>query len=601
MLNKNKKIRVFTRRIFVLGALNASLFLSLIARLYYLQIVKSKEYKTFSDSNRIKMVLIPPLRGKIYGRSGELLASNKNFYRILFDPEFSDKNDLVIDKLSQILNFDEAQKQSLADKINKQNSRQTITVHEHLSWKEVAKVEANAPDLPGISIDVGQIRDFTTGAISSHVVGYMGPVSEKEIKANNLLNHPDFKIGRYGIEKSLEQTLRGNAGVKRMEVNAYGLTIRELSREESKPGKDVKLTLHRKIQEFAGERMKGLSGCSIIMDIKNGDIVSFVSSPGFNPNEFTYGVSQEYWNELNSNPKKPLINKGISNQYPPGSTFKLVVALAALKDGVNPNKTIYCPGYVDLGRTRFHCWKEEGHGHMDMKSAIMHSCNSYFYNISKKIGVDNIAEMARKFGLGETLQNVLSNEKTGLVPSRKWKKDKYGVEWQQGDTLNVGIGQGYVLATPLQLVTMVARVASGTAVKPYLLYEEQHKEGFETFKELDIPQKHLDLVREGMRRVINIPGGTAYGSRIRNSKYTMAGKTGTSQVISKKGLKDNIKNMTPEEIAMTKNHALFVGYSSVSDPKYAISVVIEHGGGGSAAAAPVARDILLETQKIMDV
>lgn len=601
MLNKNKKEKLFTRRIFVLAGIKASLFLSLIGRLYYLQIVKSKEYKTFSDSNRIKMVLIPPLRGKVLDRDGKLLAGNQNFYRVIFDPEVSADSVQVVEKLASVLGLSEKNRQFLLKKIQNHRSRQPLPVYEHLTWEEVSKVEVNSPDLPGISIDVGQIRNFTTGEISSHIIGYMGPVSEKEIKKNSLLNHPDFKIGRYGIEKSQEQKLRGDAGVKKMEVNAHGLTIRELSREESKAGGDLKLTLNKEIQEFTGKRMQGLNGCALIMDIKNGDVLSFVSSPGFDPEEFTYGVSHEYWNELTSNDKKPLINKAISNQYPPGSTFKLIVTLAALREGVSPKTKIYCPGYMDLGRTRFHCWKDEGHGHMDMKSAIMHSCNTYYYHTSKKIGIDSIVEIARQFGLGkEVLQDILHGEKTGLVPSREWKKKKYGVEWQKGDTLNVGIGQGYILTTPIQLLTMVARVASGKAVVPNVIYKEK-PEIEEKFADIDIPKEHFDLVREGMRRVINVPGGTAYGSRTRNSKYSMAGKTGTSQVISKKGLKDNIKNMTPEEIEKTKNHALFVGYGPVKDPRYAVAVVIEHGGGGSKAAAPVARDILLEAQKIMDV
>jgi len=600
MLN-NKKDKIFTRRIFVLAGLKASLLMALIARLYYLQIVKTSEYKTFSDSNRMRLFLIPPLRGKILDKRGELLAGNRNYYRIIFDKNTSSDTHKVLTKLSEILEIGNEGYQRLLKKLSAHKGAGAVTIYDHLTWKDVAKVEVNAPDLPGVSIDMGQIRDFPTGAISSHVVGYMGPVSENEIKKNPLLNHPDFKIGRDGIERQLEHKLRGMAGVKRMEVNAYGLAVRELSREESVEGKDIKLTLDKRIQEFAGKRLKGLSGCVVVMNVDNGEIVSFVSSPGFNPNEFTYGISQEYWQDLTTNDRKPLINKVLSNQYPPGSTFKLVVALAALKDGYDPNKRIHCPGYMELGRTRFHCWKKEGHGKLDLKQAIMHSCNTYFYNISKSLGIDKIEEMAKKFGFGQQVGIPLTGEKAGLLPSRKWKKKKYNVSWQQGDTLNVGIGQGYMLATPMQLAVMTSRIASGSYVSPTLIANDIIGPTFDMgniFPKMDIPKRHMNLLRDGMKNVVNVPGGTAYGSRIQTKGLSMAGKTGTSQVISKKGL-ENIKDkITPEELEKTKNHALFVGYGPIEKPKYSIAVVIEHGGGGSKAAAPVARDIMEQVQKL---
>jgi len=596
MLNKNKKSKLFGRRVLALGAIKGTLFVTLIGRLYYLQIVKSKEYKTYSDSNRIKLALIPPLRGQIHDRKGNTLAGNKNFYRVMFDPEIADDEEIVINKLADVLGVNDSKRQSMLTKYKNRVSRQPIAIYEHLKWNEVARVEVNAPDLPGVSIDVGQIRDFPTGEASSHLVGYMGPVSEKEITKNPLLNHPDFKIGRYGIEQVMESKLRGQAGVRRMEVNAHGLTIRELSRENSVQGDNVKLTISRPLQEFVGKRMQGLSGCAIIMDVRNGDILSLVSTPGFDPNEFTYGVSHQYWRELMENDKTPLINKAISNQYPPGSTFKPIVALAALKGGVDPNEKINCPGYMVLGRRRFHCWKEEGHGRMNMRQAIMHSCNTYFFTMANRIGIEAIDEMAIKFGMGKKVGIILPGEKSGLMPNKEWLKKKYNATWQGGDTLNVGIGQGYVLSTPLQLVSMTAKIANSKIITPNLILSDEPP----VAQELDVPKKHMEIIRDGMRMVMNVPGGTAYGSRIRDSKFQVAGKTGTSQVISKKGLEDTIANMTPEEIEKTKNHALFIGYGSVDDPRYAVAVVVEHGGGGSAAAAPVARDILDEARKIME-
>jgi penicillin-binding protein 2 len=597
MLNKNKKEKLFSRRIFVLAGFKASLLMALIGRLYYLQIIKSKEYQTFSESNRVKLFLIPPLRGQILDARGELMAGNQNFYRAIYDPSSSSSGKEVIKKLSDVLGFDDVGYQRMLKKLKIQNSKRPFPIYEHLTWAELSKVEENAPDLPGVSIDVGQIRYFPTGATSSHLIGYMGPVSEKEIEINPLLNHPDFKIGRDGVERALETDLRGQAGVRRMEVNAHGLSVRELSREEGVAGKDVNLTIDKRIQEFTGKRMEGLTGAVVVMNIKTGDVISFVSTPGFDPSEFTYGVSQDYWQTLMQDDRKPLINKAISSQYPPGSTFKMIVLLAAQKDGVSPDTEIFCPGYVDLGRTRFHCWKDGGHGNINMKESLMHSCDSYLYHTAKRLGVDKIADMARKFGLGKEIGTIFTGEKPGLIPDTAWKKKKYHDEWQMGDTFNVGIGQGYVLATPLQIAIMTARIASGRIIMPNFVKRAEGAVPPE-FEKLDIPEEHFAIVREGMRMVVNVPGGTAYGSRLISDKYSMCGKTGTSQVISKKGLKSIIDTMSAEEKAKTENHALFVAFGPIESPKYAISVMIEHGGGGSKAAAPVARDIMMQTQEL---
>ena len=617
MLNKNKRGKLFTRRTLFLAGFKSSLLFTLIGRLYYLQIVKSKEYKTFSDSNRIKDFLIPPVRGKILDRNQQILAGNKNYYRALLDPTIADNNKETIEKLSEILSLSKEEEKNILEKLKKHRSKRSLTIYNHLTWEEVAKIEVNAPRIPGITIDVGQIRFFPDGEASSHVVGYMGPVSEKEIAINPLLNHPDFKIGRSGVERELEPRLRGEAGVRRMEVNAFGLSVRELSREDSKSGEDINLTLDKRIQTFVKERMKNLSGSAVVIDIKDGSVVSFVSTPSFDPNQFTQGVKANYWKSLTRSPDRPLINKAISNQYPPGSTFKIVVALAALEDGFDPNVKIHCPGHMDLGGRRFHCWKKEGHGKMNLNDAIMHSCNIYFYHISKNLDVDKIASMAKIFGLGEESGIILKGEKSGLIPNKEWKRQKYNRKWQKGDTFNVSIGQGYALATPIQLAVMAARIASGKNISPHLVTQKDithdttkineinnletitKKEVKNGFKSLDIKKAHLDLVRDGMRRVMNVAGGTAYGSKIWDEKYAMAGKTGTSQVISKEKLKTSIEHMTEEQIKRTQNHALFIGYAPLSHPRYAISVVVDHGGGGSKTAAPVAKDIMLKVQETL--
>lgn len=595
MLNRKKRGKLFARRAFILGGIKATVMMALVSRLYYLQVIKSNEYKTFSDSNRIRLMLISPQRGRILDRNGQVIAENIIKYRALLEPQFVKNKDEVITKFANILNLSEEKRLSILNKVKNHRSRRALIIYDSLSWKDLAKLEVNAPDLPGIMIDTGQIRNFRLSEVSSHLIGYLGPVSEKEIDKNPLLNHPDFKIGRSGIEKSFENTLRGKVGVKRVEVDAFGLVVRELSREESIPGKDLKLSINADLQKYAVDRLEGKAGSIVVMSVKTGEILSMVSTPGYNSNLFTQGVPKEYWNSLLTDPDKPLINRPIGSQFPPGSTFKTIVALAALKEKINPNKKIYCPGYVQLGRHRFHCWKKEGHGHVNMEQAIMHSCNSYFYHISRQVGVDNIAEMAKIFGLGDATGISIAGEKAGLVPTKNWKLKHYKTSWQVGDTFNVGIGQGYVLSTPLQLAVMSARIASGKAISPTLDLEEAKNNDFSS---LNIPSKNLAIIQRGMYDVVNVPGGTAFGSRTRNKDFVMAGKTGTVQVISKKGLKEIEHKLTEEQLNRTKNHAIFVGYGSYDDPDYAISVIVEHGGGGSAAAAPVARDVLKKVKEL---
>ncbi len=600
MFSRKIKKQLFTRRALILGGIKAGLLGALTARLYYLQIVKESQYKTFSDSNRIRLSLLTPLRGKILDKDGRPLAINRNYYRVLYDPQVKIDLGKVIPLLARLLELSKEETFALWKKIRKHNSRRPLMLYEHLTWRQVSRVEVNMPDLPGMSIDVGRIRYFPMGEQSPHVIGYLGPVSESEIKRNPLLNHPDFKVGISGIEESFDGLLRGKAGVKRMEVNAYGLAVSELSRDESKPGDDLYLTLDKRLQTYTSERLSQTSGSAVVMDVMSGNILAIASTPGFDPNQFTYGLSSEQWRKLVDHHEHPLINKALSNQYPPGSTFKMSVALAALKDEVDPTKTIYCPGYVTLGRRRFHCWKKQGHGHMNMENAIMHSCNAYFYTIAKRIGIDNIQEMAKKLGLGQRFDIGIAEQKSGLVPGKKWKKERFNQSWQAGDTLNVGIGQGDMLVTPLQLAVMVSRISTGRLVVPHLHYTPQAGPvGPVTVDQfLDIDSEHLDIVREGMRRVINVPGGTAYGSRISKWQFQMAGKTGTSQVISKELSDEELAKLTPQERKKLDNHALFVGFAPVHDPRFAVSVVVEHGKSGSKAAAPVGRDLLHKAQTL---
>ncbi len=584
----------------MLSGFKAFFLSTLAARLYYLQIIKSSEYTTLSDSNRIKLLLLPPLRGNILDRFGNLLAANKGFYRALLDKRHTEDLQESFNKATALLQFDEERKQVLFKKLSQNTMRAPTVLSDHLSWKDVATLEARSIDIPGVYVEVGQTRYYPFGITAGHITGYTGAVSEAELEDEPLLSHPDFKIGKNAIERSCENILRGQAGVLHTEVNAHGRAVRELAREESVPGHDVTLTVDIRLQEFALSRLENRGSAAVVVDITNGDILALASAPGFDPNEFAQGLSTTYWNSIVENPYFPLINRTISREYPPGSTFKIMVALAALHDGIDPETTVYCPGYVTMGSRKFHCWKSGGHGNVNMTQAIMHSCNSYFYTMGRKIGVDSFATMARHFGLGERTGVELPGEKKGLIPTRRWKWARLDKEWQMGDTLNSSIGQGFVLATPLQLAVMTARIASGgKKVMPHLVVgnipTSNLTERNGAFEDIGIPSAHMAIVQAGMTAVVNTPGGTAYGARIADSHYRMAGKTGTSQVVSKKYAgQDNSKHGRWED----RNHGLFIGYAPIENPRYACAVIIEHGGSGSGAAAPVGRDILLKAQQL---
>ena len=602
MFNRKAKKRLFTRRAFMLGGIKAFLLSVLVGRLYYLQIIKKQEYTTFSDSNRIRLSLLPPSRGKILDRDGRQFAVNRNYYRIVYDPAVKADTQQMAVRLASLLALPDQEREVMIKKLSGYNSHRPLMVYEHLTWQQLASVEVNLPDLPGISINVGQMRYFPMAEKSPHVVGYLGPVPEAEIKRSPLLNHPDFRVGMSGVEQSFDMVLRGTPGVKRTEVNAFGVAVGDLSEDKGIAGKDLYLTLDKRLQLFVSNRLEEVSGSAVVMDLQTGYILAIASTPAFDPNQFTYGISTEDWRVLLEHAHHPLVNKAVSNQYPPGSTFKLPVALAALKAGIDPKQSVYCPGYIMLGTRQFHCWKKEGHGSMVMEDAIKNSCNVYFFTVAKRIGIQAIEEMAKLLGLGHIHDIGISQQKPGRIPSKEWKKARFKQTWQLGDTLNSGIGQGYTLTTPLQLAVMVSRVISGTKIEPCLTRPVDTQSGLlpTSFDALGIPEEHLAIVKEGMRRVVNVQGGSAYASRIVEDQYAMAGKTGTSQVVSRRLSAKDIAALPISEQRRVQNHALFVGVAPYHAPRYAVSVVIEHGGSGAQAAAPVARDILKYAQMLND-
>lgn len=598
--------KLFSRRVAVLGGSKLLLMSAIVGRMYYLQVIESERYKTLADDNRINYRLLAPPRGHIIDRFGRSMAINQKNHQVVLNFEGVKATDIraTLETLTSMIPLSDGDKRRVLREMRSRRSFVPITLKENLNWEEVARIEVNSPDLPGVAIVVGQTRFYPHGPAVAHVLGYVAAVSKKEIDGDPLLELPGFRIGKSGIEKVHDLALRGASGASQVEVDAIGRVMRELERREGQAGAEISLTIDLELQKMVTKRLKDYSGAVVVMDAHNGDVLSMVSSPSFDPNAFNTGLSVRSWQALVSNPRAPLTNKSIAGQYPPGSTFKMVVALAALERGVvTPASRFFCSGSVKLGNAEFHCWRKHGHGTIDLVKAISQSCDVYFYEVAQRLGIDRISTIAQKLGLGQKLGLNLPGERNGLIPTKRWKRKVVGSSWQQGETLIAGIGQGYVLTTPLQLAVMTARLVNGGyAVVPHLTRSvSTATETSTTVKEkvasLGISQRHLKVVREAMAEVVNGPRGTARKSRIQKSGFEMGGKTGTSQVrrISKAerdvGVRKN-KELPWEQ----RDHSLFVGYAPLNAPRYVVSVVIEHGGGGSKVAAPMARDILYEAQ-----
>ncbi len=597
--------RLFTRRALILGGTQAALVSALVGRIYYLQVVESRRFHMMAEDNRISMRLLPPQRGRVLDRFGEPMAVNRQNYRVMLNAEQAPNAEAVLAALAEIIPLADADRRRILRDMRRRRAFVPVTVRENLSWNEVARIEINAPDLPGVSIDVGQTRYYPFGPAASHLVGYVSAVGEAELTGDPLLELPGFRTGKSGVEKAHDIALRGRAGRSRIEVNAVGRVVRELDRQEGAPGSEVSLTIDMGLQNFVTQRLGEESSAAVVMDVHSGEVMAMVSVPAYDPNPFTTGVGARDWDDLLRNERTPLVNKAMAGQYAPGSTFKPVVALAALAGGlVTPEQQVVCAGHLDFGDSRFHCWKKEGHGAMNLHDALTQSCDVYFYEIARRCGIDRIAAMANVLGMGDRTGLDLPGERPGLMPTREWKLKATGVPWQQGETLVSGIGQGNVLTTPLQLAVMTARIVNGgVAVKPRLTRELFGRDGGfvprqAEFDAIGVARPHLDRVLRGMDAVSNSPRGTAYKARIEQPALAMGGKTGTAQVrritLSEREAGLAKPNERPWK---ERDHALFIGYAPVSAPRYAVAVVVEHGGGGSAVAAPIARDILLETQR----
>ena len=607
MRGETGRANLFTRRAIIVGGAQALLTAGLAGRLYQLQVVDSERYQVLADENRINMQLLPPARGRIFDRFGQVLAENRLNYRLIVVPEAALDLDKALDEIAALVPIEDHDRERVLREARRKQQFVPITVRENLTWEEVSQIEVNAPDLPGVMIDVGSRRLYAFGRDTVHIVGYVGAVNESDLELTDdpLLTLPDFRIGKNGAEKVLESSLRGEAGSRQVEVNAFGRVIRELNRRTGRPGDDQMLTIDLGLQQYVAARFGDESGSAVVLDVHSGEILALASMPSYDPNLFTSGISQRQWRELIGHPRFPLSNKAIAGQYSPGSTFKVVVALAALESGeLSPHHRFFCNGSLKLGKRRFRCWRRYGHGHVDMVKGLKESCDVYFYEVAKRVGIDRIATMSERFGFGEKLNIELPGEKPGLVPTREWKLAMIGEPWQGGETLVVGIGQGYLLTTPLQLAVMVARIANGgIAVEPRILAEviregQPIQQERENFAPMGISPTHFDIVREGMLKVVNDPKGTAYGARIEEPALAMAGKTGSVQVrrISEREHRTGVTR-NEDRPWEERDHALFVAYAPLERPRYGVAVVVEHGGNGGTVAAPIARDILREVQR----
>lgn len=587
--------RTISRRALFLGGAQAAILAVLGLRMNHLQVEQADQFRLLAEENRVNIRLIPPARGLIFDRNGNALAANEQNYRITIVKEDAGNVEEVLSRLAKLVPLSEDAKARALAELELRSAFVPITVADRVSWEHISAVAVNGPALPGVTPEVGLSRIYPMAETMAHIVGYVGPVSDYDLDRiddqDPLLQIPKFQIGKYGVENKKEKSLRGKAGTRRIEVNATGRIMRELNREEGISGDNIQLTVDGALQTYVQVRLGHESAAAVVLDVTTGDILAAGSAPSFDPNKFVRGISVADYGALTENKFRPLTGKTVQDTYPPGSTYKMVAALAALEEGlIDTEETVRCNGFTEVGGRRFHCWKRGGHGNVNMHESLQQSCDVYYYDLAQRVGIEKITEMARRLGLGERYDLPLSAVARGLAPTKAWKRETKGAEWVVGDTLNAAIGQGFVLASPMQLAVMCARLATGKSILPRLIRSVNGQElEAAAALPLGINENGLRHIRAAMFDVVNSRRGTAYASRVIAEGRRFAGKTGTSQVRN-----SVVRNQdVPWE---QRDHALFVGFAPAETPKYAVSVVVEHGGGGSSAAAPIARDILLQAQ-----
>jgi len=601
------KANLISRRMFILSTIKVGVFVSIISRLFYLQISENIKYRSLSDKNRFREWKLVPQRGIIEDFFGNKIADNTQTFQLYMTPEDVPNLEELFFKLSKIIDFNETKRKRLIKRLKKRKPWEPIIVSDNLSWPEFSKLNLFLHEMQGVKPVVALARKYSEDGSSSHIVGYVSAVSVKDLESTEWLreiNVPGLKIGKNGLEKFLNKRIVGQPGIQRFEVNAYGKRIKELELFKGNAGENFRTTLDQEVQKFTSELIKKKSGSVCVMDIYTGDIVSLVSNPTFDPNKFVHGISQEDWQALIKDTKKPLINKSMAGLYPPGSTIKPIVALSALEnDVISPKFTVECRGSVDLYDRTYHCWKEKGHGFMNLRNGIKQSCDIYFYEVARRLGVDRLSVTAKQFGLGQKVLGTFLEERSGVVPNTKWKLKNIGKGWYLGETLITGIGQGYFQSTPIQLCLMTAQLANGGyKIKPKIIYNEQDlqtttKDSGEKFKQLYRNQENVKFVLDAQFGATNEPMGTSYRSRHVKPEYIFAGKTGTSQTRTITAEERELKLKQKDLPYKKRDHALFTAFAPYKNPRYAFSVVIEHGGTGSSAAAPIAKKVI---RKVLD-
>ena len=586
--DQKKQVSLFNRRTFILFLLKLSLFSAVGWRLYNIQILDSSKYKTMSKKNQIDLEIIFPVRGKIFDRNRVLIAKNEKVYDVYLIPENTKSINNTLNALSQFIDIDFAKRRKVIELSTQVKKFEKIKIFENISWSVLEKIETNKYNLQGIFIAEDYLRVYPYKDNFSHLLGYISKPNQQELALPFISKMPNLDIGKEGLEKSFNPLLVGKAGQREIEVNSNCRIIREISKVDSIRGKEISLSIDLRIQQYAINLLKSHRAGSInVINIKNGEILCMASTPTYDPNKIIQKPNKEYWESILANTLSPLTNRSIQGLYSPGSTFKMIVAIAALKHGIiNTETTHSCTGKIGFGNRLYHCWKTNGHGKMNVTDAIKQSCDVFFYEISKKLGIDKIAEVAKDFGLGQSYDISMPNQKTGIVPNKKWKKEKIGESWYAGETLISAIGQGFVLTNPFQLVVMTSIIASdGKMIEPTII-----KGNRVNFKTNEKYFKEIKIIKKAMFKVVNENKGTAFKSRLEDIKF--AGKTGTSQV-RRISLSERESDDFREKEQEWKNrdHALFVGYMPYDDPKYSISVIIEHGGSGASTAAPIAKQI----------
>ena len=592
------KLNSINRRMFIIAAAKIIIFGGIISRMFFLQVKQNDKYLTLSDKNRIREWKLAPVRGDFKDYFGNIIAGNFEAYELHMIPEEVEDFRYTIYRVKDLLNLSDNRFKKIVKKKNEIKPWETLVISNNLSWEDFSKINNHLYDLNGVKPVISISREYPYKEFYTHIIGYVSKANENDISSNEIIKEnfvPELKIGKIGLEKTFENQLIGSNSIERYEVNAYGRRINQLAFQKGNKGKTIQLTIDTKIQEFTNQLLSEKAGSICVMDIYTGSIIAMHSSPSFDPNLFVFGINEDDWQLIRNNPMKPLVNKSIAGNYSPGSTIKPIVALSALENGIiNKNFTVKCEGKREMYGQTYHCWKKEGHGFLSLKNAMKQSCDSYFYEIARKLGVDRLSETAKKFGLGkEVFNGLFENEKSGLVPNTEWKKNALGRNWLLGETIITGIGQGYIQTTPIQLCLVAAQIGNGGyKIYPKLvLNDREDKEHNDKYMPLYKDDKNIKIIQEAMFSSTNEVMGTSYRSRIEDPKYQFAGKTGTAQV----------KRITVEERELDlktfeipydqRDHALYIAFGPYKNPRYALSIVIEHGGSGGVVAAPLAKKL----------